>query len=148
MSSEQERRPLVAELRELRRRKERDLDALLEHCTMLRVSSGSTREAWQDLLAFEAALRDHDRGERCTRSAWLGLGLRDPARAVREIYERFEIPYPDVFDARLKSWASENPLTRHGKWEYSLDSFGVSAAEVERHFSNYRERFGIPREAA
>lgn len=73
--------------------------------------------------------------------------MQDPARAVREIYERFEIPYTPSLDERLRSWASENPLTRHGKWEYSLDSFGVSAAEVEKYFANYRERFGIPREA-
>ena len=74
--------------------------------------------------------------------------MREPARAVREIYDRFGIPFSQAFDERLKAWASENSLTRHGKWEYSLESFGVSAAEVEKYFANYRERFGIPREAA
>lgn len=74
--------------------------------------------------------------------------MDDPARGVREIYERFDLPYADSFHERLGSWASENSLTRHGRWEYSLDPFEVSADAVEAHFSKYRERFGIPREVS
>ena len=72
--------------------------------------------------------------------------MRDPARGVRGIYEHFDIPYARSFDERSRVWASRNPLTRHGKWEYSLDRFVVSAAELEKQFADYRERFGIPRE--
>ena len=73
--------------------------------------------------------------------------MKDPVRAVREIYEHFEIPYTQAFADRLRSWAAENSASRHGKWEYSLDDFGISVAEVDRRFASYRERFGIPREA-
>ncbi|MFP8876642.1 MAG: sulfotransferase [Myxococcota bacterium] len=72
--------------------------------------------------------------------------MRDPSRAIREIYGRFEIPFSPSFAERLGAWAGENALTRHGKWEYAMEDFGISAADVEKHFANYRERFGIPTE--
>lgn len=73
--------------------------------------------------------------------------MQDPARAVREIYGRFELPFSKAFAERLEAWAGENTLTRHGKWEYALADFGISATQVEKYFANYRERFGIPEEA-
>ena len=72
--------------------------------------------------------------------------MRDPSRAIREIYGRFELPFSPSFAERLGAWAGENALTRHGKWEYAMEDFGISAADVEKHFANYRERFGIPTE--
>ena len=39
--------------------------------------------------------------------------------------------------------ADENALTQHGKWEYAMADFDLSASDVEKHFANYRERFGI-----
>jgi len=74
--------------------------------------------------------------------------MENPARAVREIYERFEIPYTQDYARRLGSWALENPVARHGRWAYALDDFQLTVGDVDEHFSNYRERFAIPQEDA
>jgi hypothetical protein len=42
-----------------------------------------------------------------------------------------------------EKWLDENPKEEHGTHRYSIEHFDLTPGEVDHHFSDYRERFGI-----
>jgi hypothetical protein len=74
--------------------------------------------------------------------------MRDHVGVVRRLYERFDIDYTDEFEDRMRAWmvSPENRPDRFGKFRYSLDSFGLTAHDIENRFADYIERFAIPRD--
>ena len=70
----------------------------------------------------------------------------DPIAPIREIYDRFDLPFTDEFATRMRAWQESNAHDRHGKFRYSLDDFDIDADDLSRRFAPYRERFGIPAE--
>jgi hypothetical protein len=69
--------------------------------------------------------------------------LKDPVGSIRRIYGYFGYSFDAQFEARIVKWLDENPKEKHGTHRYSLEHFGLTPDEVDRHFSDYRERFGI-----
>jgi len=65
-----------------------------------------------------------------------------PEQAVRKLYEHFDFPFPDNFDA-MGAWLAANPKDKHGVHRYSLEEFGLDRETVDRTFASYRERFAI-----
>jgi hypothetical protein len=43
----------------------------------------------------------------------------------------------------MRARLAASPQGRHGKHEYRLEEFGLSAGEVRERFARYRERFGV-----
>ena len=75
--------------------------------------------------------------------------VADPARVVAAIYERFGLGWSGTKEEGVRAWL-EDPAhrpDRYGRHTYSLDGFGLTAAEIERLFERYVEHFGIPRDS-
>lgn len=70
--------------------------------------------------------------------------VRDPIGTVRKIYEAFDEELtPAALDA-MKAYIGANPKGKHGKHEYSLTEYGLSAGQVREELGDYIEEFDIP----
>jgi hypothetical protein len=58
--------------------------------------------------------------------------VRSPVAAVRVIYEKLGIEFLPAYEAAMKRWMAGNPPQKHGRHHYSLDDFGLSAADISR----------------
>jgi len=68
----------------------------------------------------------------------------DDSLAVADrIYGHFGLPLPSELRGLFEAHVADNPRGKHGEHEYSLDQYGLDAAEVERRFAPYIERFQI-----
>jgi hypothetical protein len=75
--------------------------------------------------------------------------LRDPIGQMRKLYSHFDEPLTPESEAAMGKVLARNPQGKHGKHNYSLEEFGLTAAGVRRHFQDYYERYDISqREAA
>lgn len=70
--------------------------------------------------------------------------LRDPVGTMRKLYAHFEEPFTPEAQARMTRLAAENPQHKHGKHVYSLEEFGLNAADIRTRYRDYCERFAIP----
>ncbi len=68
----------------------------------------------------------------------------DPVAGIRAIYERYDLPFGEEFESRMRAWPENNPVDRHGKFEYSAADFDLSADGLRTRYAAYRERFAIP----
>ena len=67
----------------------------------------------------------------------------DSLGTVERIYEHFGLPVGDNAAVSLKAHIEANPKGQHGKHEYNLDDWGLTADDVAKRFEPYVERFGI-----
>jgi len=69
----------------------------------------------------------------------------DPLRALRAIYERFELPFTAEAEQRMRAWLDDpgHRPDRYGRYPYSLQQFGLNEAEVAAAFADYSKRFGV-----
>ena len=74
--------------------------------------------------------------------------MADPLGTVRHIYDSLHYQWTETFARRLQKWLPENPKGKHGVQRYSLEEYGLSAREIDRHFAGYREYYSIPAEGA
>jgi len=65
----------------------------------------------------------------------------DPMGVVRDIYERYDFPYTQVFERRMQAWLAAHPRHAHGVHEYSLEQFGLDREEVFEATDGYRRRY-------
>jgi hypothetical protein len=72
--------------------------------------------------------------------------IADPVAAVRELYDRGGLAYPEAFERAMRAWLAENPPGQFGKFTYSQDALGVDVDQLDRALDPYRERFAVPRE--
>jgi Sulfotransferase family len=70
--------------------------------------------------------------------------LRDPVGQMRKLYAHFGEQLTPEAEAAMSKLLANNPQGKHGKHNYSLEEFGLTAAGVRQHFRDYCERFGIP----
>jgi hypothetical protein len=73
--------------------------------------------------------------------------VADPQGTLLRIYEHFGLPVPEDLESRASSWLEENRRHKHGVHRYSLESFGIDRAEIDRLGADYMERFGVSRES-
>jgi hypothetical protein len=73
--------------------------------------------------------------------------LADPIGAVRRIYDRFGYRFSADMESRMRRWLEAHPQGKHGAHRYSLAQFGLTAADVDRHFAEYWQRWQQPRAA-
>lgn len=70
--------------------------------------------------------------------------VRDPIGTVRGIYDAFNEPLTDEAEKAMHSYLDNNPKGKHGKHEYDLAEFGLTAEGVRERFKNYIETYDIP----
>jgi hypothetical protein len=69
--------------------------------------------------------------------------VEDSLGTVGRIYEHFGLPIGDDAAASLKAHIEANPKGRHGKHEYNLDDWGLTADDVAKRFEPDVARFEI-----
>ena len=69
--------------------------------------------------------------------------LADPVAAVRKVYARFDLLFPEGMKERIHQFLHQNPKDRFGKHHYSLEEFGLNLEEEKTRYSFYRERFRL-----
>ncbi len=69
--------------------------------------------------------------------------VADSMGVARRIYDHFGIAFTPEVESLMQTHIDENPKDKHGKHEYALEEWGLSADEVRERFKPYTERFGI-----
>lgn len=70
--------------------------------------------------------------------------MRDPIGTVRRIYDRFGDEFTPEADAAMQAYMADNQKGKHGKHEYDLAEYGLSAEGVRERFKDYIENYDIP----
>jgi len=71
--------------------------------------------------------------------------VADPKATVEEVYARLNLEISSAFDTRLSSERSRQKRY-HSMNAYSLDQFGIDAAEIEERLGTLNQRFGFTRD--
>ena len=66
-----------------------------------------------------------------------------PLEVVREIYERFDLPFDDDLAAKITERIAEEPTAQLGEHDYDIADYGLDEAQIENAFAEYREHFGV-----
>ncbi|TNE92604.1 MAG: sulfotransferase [Deltaproteobacteria bacterium] len=67
--------------------------------------------------------------------------VKDPVRLSAQIHGHFGLAFAEEDRTATEAFFAENRQHKHGKNRYSLEQFGLDAAELERSFASYRETF-------
>jgi len=70
--------------------------------------------------------------------------IADPVATLRQAYERFEMPWSDEAERRMRSFLADNPRGKHGAHRYELGDFGLELGEIRERFGTYCETYAIP----
>ncbi len=90
-------------------------------------------------------LRDARYGGRFV-DVWYQDALRDPIAEVRRIYAFVGRELEAPAESRMRAWLRDNARDKRAPHEYSLETFGLTRARIERDFAAYRRRFILGRE--
>jgi hypothetical protein len=69
--------------------------------------------------------------------------VSDPVHVLREAFQRWSLDWSPLHERNLRGWLDDpsNRGDRHGKFEWSLEPFGLTPADIDRRFADYRARF-------
>lgn len=72
---------------------------------------------------------------------------RDPVDVIRRAYGHWGLDYTTQFDARMRAWLADpsNASNRYGRYDYTLEPFGLDRAMIENAFEGYSRRFKLGR---
>ena len=73
--------------------------------------------------------------------------VADPVAEMRKIHQGLNIDTPDDVAQQVGDWHAANPKNARGRNDYTLEEYGLNAEAVLEQFSDYVERFSIPRES-
>lgn len=65
----------------------------------------------------------------------------DAPGVIGETFRRAGIPVTPEAEEAMAAYASDNPQHRFGRFEYSLERFGLTEADIAREFGAYRTAF-------
>ncbi|PLK24461.1 sulfotransferase [Novosphingobium sp. TH158] len=100
-------------------------------------------QTFDQMIARSNAYREKH-GEDAIFDIQYAAQLKDPIGTQRALYERFGTPFTPEAQAGMEAMMAFNPKGKHGKHEYTLEEFGLSAKWVRNHFKEYTDRFSIP----
>lgn len=69
--------------------------------------------------------------------------VRDPVAAAREIHRRFELPWSDELELRMRRYVADNGQRKHGDNKYDAAAFGQRPEALRERFAAYRRAFGL-----
>ncbi len=103
-------------------------------------------DLWSRLLDRAIAVRDRraDQASRFFDVQYEDL-LSDPLGCVRRIYSHFGMDLTEEAEARMCGFLAENGREKHGVHRYTLEMFGIDAAEAFSRFAGYCRRFEVRR---
>lgn len=64
--------------------------------------------------------------------------LMDPLGVVQSIYEYFSLTLSPHTEQRMRAWVAASPTSRHGKHQYTVDSWGITHTQICDTFADYR----------
>lgn len=101
---------------------------------------------WSRILDRAIAVRDRsaDQASQFFNVQYEDL-LSDPLGCVRRIYSHFGMDLTEEAEARMSGFLSENGREKHGVHRYTLEMFGIDAAEAFDRFAGYCRRFNVKR---
>jgi len=99
------------------------------------------------MIARQDAFRA-SRGEDAIYDIQYADQLKDPIGTMRRLYAHFDEPFTAQVEDAMRKLLAANPQGKHGRHEYTLEEFGLTADGVRRHFREYCERYRIPQKAS
>ncbi len=69
--------------------------------------------------------------------------VEDPVAAVRRLYRRFDLAWPQDMEAAVTRWLADQRRHKHGSHRYRLADFGLDRDAVHRAFADYMTRYEI-----
>lgn len=71
--------------------------------------------------------------------------FRDPVESIRRCYASGGLAFTPAHEAAIRTWMADpaHRADRHGKFQYSLEQFGLSARKIRTAFAGYYERFDL-----
>lgn len=100
-------------------------------------------------MFLEGAIKAREEGlipnERIVDSHFTEL-MADPVSAMRHIYDRLQLDWPDDHDREIKHYLQAKPKDKHGAHVYSLPDVGLDPDSVRRSFAQYASHYGIREE--
>ena len=66
--------------------------------------------------------------------------VRDPVATAAHVCERFGIDFTPPFESGVRQWLGRNPQHKRGVNRYTLEQYGLKAADIEEQFAPYRAR--------
>ena len=100
-------------------------------------------ETFDVMIARQNAFRTKH-GEEAIFDIQYAEQMRDPVGVMKRLYTRFDEPLTAQAEGAMQAMLADNPKGKHGKHEYSLADYGLTAAGVREHFKDYVEKFQIP----
>jgi hypothetical protein len=67
--------------------------------------------------------------------------VADPMAVIAEVFARAGVPLTADTRALMEGYAVENPQHRLGRFDYSLERFGLTEDDIEARFGSYRAAF-------
>jgi hypothetical protein len=116
------------------------LHGLVTSSVDVRRMSAANAEAFAVLLERNMADRYQIPEGRVYDVAYEAL-VADPVETVRGIHRHFDLPCDADFEAQLKHWIENQPRHKLGPHVYAADDFGMTEAQLNAKFADYRRRF-------
>ncbi|KAA0234634.1 MAG: sulfotransferase [Actinobacteria bacterium] len=69
--------------------------------------------------------------------------LADPVGTVHRIYDHFGLEMAKTADTHMRAFMVKNPQHKKGVHRYTLEQFGLAAADVERRYAEYCREYGV-----
>jgi hypothetical protein len=73
--------------------------------------------------------------------------MQDAGKTIARITEQLDRPGGDALVTRVRSYVAGKPRGAFGAHRYSIEDFGLDAAELRERFAPYCARFGVVNEA-
>lgn len=70
---------------------------------------------------------------------------RDPIGTIAHAYDRWGKTVTPAFESRMRAWLADpsNRPDRYGRYDYTLEPYGLDESVIERSFDSYRRRFRL-----
>jgi hypothetical protein len=95
---------------------------------------------WSEALRRAMAFRDSVGEDRFADISFSSLNA-DPVTTVTNAYGHLGLDLSDEAARRMTTWSSDNTQGTHGRHDYALEDFGLSADAVDDSFRFYTDRF-------
>jgi hypothetical protein len=73
--------------------------------------------------------------------------MKDPVGSVRRIYAHFGAEVSELHARRMERWMLDRPQQTFGRHVYVASELGLSKAQLDSEYADYRARFGVPSES-
>jgi hypothetical protein len=101
-------------------------------------------DTFDHMIARQDAFRDKH-GKTSIYDIQYADQVKDPIGQIRGLYANFGEKLTSEAETAMFKLLAEQPQGRHGRHNYSLAEFGLTAAWVRKRFRDYCERYSIPR---